>query len=85
MINGGIGQDEHPTQALLDAYTIREFRGQLKDEKVLIVGDVSHSRVANSNLALLLTRLGAEVAVCAPNPIFAQEGPLGDHRGASTN
>ena len=65
VINGGIGQDEHPTQALLDAFTIREFRKQIKGEKILIVGDVSHSRVANSNLDLL-TRLGAEVAVCAP-------------------
>lgn len=65
VINGGIGTSEHPTQALLDAFTIRENRGKLKDEKVLIVGDVLHSRVANSNL-MLLRRLGAEVAYCAP-------------------
>ncbi len=65
VINGGIGTAEHPTQALLDAFTIKEFRGQLKGEKVLIVGDVLHSRVANSNL-MLLRRLGAEVAYCAP-------------------
>ncbi len=65
VINGGIGTSEHPTQALLDAFTIRQCRGQVKDERVLIVGDVLHSRVANSNL-MLLRRLGAEVAYCAP-------------------
>jgi len=65
VINGGIGTAEHPTQALLDAFTIQEFRGQVKGEKVLIVGDVAHSRVANSNL-VLLKRIGAEVAYCAP-------------------
>lgn len=65
-INGGIGMYEHPTQALLDAFTILENRGSLEGEKVLIVGDVLHSRVANSNLALL-TKMGAEVAYCAPS------------------
>lgn len=65
VINGGIGATEHPTQALLDAFTIKETRGQLKGEKLLMVGDVAHSRVANSNL-LLLKRLGVEVAYCAP-------------------
>jgi len=65
VINGGIGTSEHPTQGLVDAFTIRQSRGQLKGEKVLIVGDVLHSRVANSNL-MLLRRLGAEVAYCAP-------------------
>lgn len=65
VISGGIGAVEHPTQSLLDAFTIQEFRGQVKGEKVLIVGDVLHSRVANSNL-LLLKRMGAEVAYCAP-------------------
>jgi aspartate carbamoyltransferase catalytic subunit len=65
VINGGVGASEHPTQALLDAFTIHEFRGQVKGEKVLIVGDVLHSRVANSNL-MLLKRLGAELAYCAP-------------------
>src|SRR5207249_1548208 len=49
VINGGIGTFEHPTQALLDAFTIRENHKQIKGEKVLIVGDVLHSRVANSN------------------------------------
>jgi aspartate carbamoyltransferase catalytic subunit len=65
VINGGIGTAEHPTQALLDAYTINEQRGQVKGEKILIVGDVLHSRVANSNL-MLLSRMGAEVAYCVP-------------------
>lgn len=65
VINGGIGAKEHPTQALLDAFTIRENRGQIKGEKMLIVGDVLHSRVANSNL-VLLKKLGAEVGYCAP-------------------
>lgn len=65
VISGGIGTAEHPTQALLDAFTILECRKQIKGEKVLIVGDVLHSRVANSNL-MLLRRLGAEVAYCAP-------------------
>lgn len=66
VINGGIGTSEHPTQALLDAFTIMEFRKQVRGEKVLFVGDVLHSRVANSNL-LLLRRLGAELAYCAPS------------------
>ncbi len=65
VISGGIGTSEHPTQALLDAFTIQEKRGQVRDERILIVGDVLHSRVANSNL-LLLRRMGAEVAFCAP-------------------
>jgi aspartate carbamoyltransferase catalytic subunit len=65
VINAGIGAKEHPTQALLDAFTIIEQRGQIEGEKVLMVGDVLHSRVANSNLKLL-RNLGAEVAYCAP-------------------
>ena len=65
VINGGIGANEHPTQSLLDAFTIQQYRGQVKGEKVLIVGDVLHSRVANSNL-ILLRKMGAEIAYCAP-------------------
>ncbi|MCB0407637.1 MAG: aspartate carbamoyltransferase catalytic subunit [Bdellovibrionales bacterium] len=65
VINAGIGTHEHPTQALLDAFTILDSRGQIEGEKVLIVGDVLHSRVANSNL-ILLRKLGAEIAYCAP-------------------
>jgi aspartate carbamoyltransferase catalytic subunit len=65
VINGGIGTAEHPTQSLIDAFTVRQFHGKTKNEKILIVGDVLHSRVANSDL-LLMTRLGMEVAYCAP-------------------
>lgn len=65
VISAGIGTQEHPTQALLDAYTILENRGRIDGEKLLIVGDVLHSRVANSNL-ILMRKLGAEVAYCAP-------------------
>lgn len=68
VINGGSGSAEHPTQALLDAFTVHEFRGQVKGERVLIVGDVLHSRVANSNLTLL-RRMGAELAYCAPSDL----------------
>src|SRR5690606_14314364 len=72
IINGGIGTEEHPTQALLDAFTILESRGKVKGERVLIVGDVLHSRVANSNL-ILLKKLGAEVAYCAPEEFVPQK------------
>ncbi|MCC7406194.1 MAG: aspartate carbamoyltransferase catalytic subunit [Bdellovibrionales bacterium] len=65
VINAGSGITEHPTQALLDAFTIQEALGNLKGKKVLIVGDVAHSRVANSNLRLL-SHLGAKVAACGP-------------------
>jgi aspartate carbamoyltransferase catalytic subunit len=65
IINAGDGMHEHPTQALLDAYTIRENRGRLAGLKVAIVGDLLHSRVLRSNL-LLLTRLGAHVWLCGP-------------------
>lgn len=71
VVNAGSGTDEHPTQALLDAFTIKEARGKLEGEKVLIVGDVLHSRVANSNLTLL-RELGAEVAFCAPEEFIPQ-------------
>jgi aspartate carbamoyltransferase catalytic subunit len=65
IVNAGDGMHEHPTQALLDAFTIRERKGRLKGLKVAIVGDLLHSRVLRSNV-LLLTKLGAEVWVCAP-------------------
>ena len=65
IVNAGDGMHEHPTQALLDAFTIREHKGRLAGLKVAIVGDLLHSRVLRSNL-LLLTRLGAEPWVCAP-------------------
>lgn len=66
VINGGIGTAEHPTQALLDAFTIQEARGGLKGERLLIVGDVLHSRVANSAL-VLMKKLGVEIAYCSPS------------------
>lgn len=62
-INAGDGQHEHPTQALLDAYTIRRRKGRLDGLKVAIVGDVMHSRVARTNV-LALTALGSEVWLC---------------------
>ena len=65
LINAGLGTHSHPSQALADAMTIMNHRGKIKGEKVLIVGDVLHSRVANSNLKLL-NRLGAEVSYCSP-------------------
>ena len=65
VINAGDGIHEHPTQALLDMYSIREKLGKLNGLKVCIVGDISHSRVALSNIFGLIT-MGAEVSVCAP-------------------
>ena len=68
VVNAGLGTKEHPTQALVDAFTIQENRGKVEGAKVLIVGDVLHSRVANSNLKLL-TRLGAKMAICTPKEL----------------
>ena len=65
IVNAGDGMHEHPTQALLDAFTIRERKGRLKGLKVAIVGDLLHSRVLRSNV-LLLTKLGADVWLCGP-------------------
>ena len=65
MINAGDGTHEHPTQALLDALTIRQRLGGIEGKRVVIVGDVLHSRVARSNVLLLHT-LGAEVVLVAP-------------------
>lgn len=65
VVNAGDGAHEHPTQALLDMFTIRERRGTLDGTKVLFVGDITHSRVARSNIFGLRT-LGAEVGVCGP-------------------
>ena len=64
-INAGDGAHEHPTQALLDMYTIQENLGTLKDVNVCIIGDIAHSRVARSNIFGLVS-MGANVAVCAP-------------------
>jgi len=65
IINAGDGTHEHPTQALLDAFSMREKVGDLKGKKVVIVGDILHSRVALSNI-FCLKKLGAEVMVCGP-------------------
>ncbi len=65
VINAGDGSHEHPTQALLDLFTIREKLGRLEGLKVVIVGDISHSRVARSNIHAL-SRMGATVTVCGP-------------------
>jgi len=65
IINAGDGMHEHPTQALLDAFTIREHKKRLEGLKVTVVGDLLHSRVLRSNV-LLLTKLGADVWVCGP-------------------
>ena len=65
IINAGDGTHEHPTQALLDAFTMREHKGRLKGLRVSIVGDLAHSRVLRSN-ARLLTKMGAEVTACGP-------------------
>jgi aspartate carbamoyltransferase catalytic subunit len=65
IVNAGDGAHEHPTQALLDALTLRQRKGRLAGLRVAIVGDVLHSRVARSNV-LLLTKLGASVVLCAP-------------------
>lgn len=65
IINAGDGTHEHPTQALLDAYSIRERLGSVKGKKVVIVGDIKHSRVALSNI-YCLNKLGAEVKLCGP-------------------
>jgi aspartate carbamoyltransferase catalytic subunit len=65
VVNAGDGAHEHPSQALLDAFTMREKKGALKDLRVSIIGDISHSRVALSNI-FLLNKMGAKVTVCGP-------------------
>ena len=69
IINAGDGAHEHPTQALLDAYSIREEHGDVSGKRVVIVGDILHSRVALSNI-LCLKKLGAEVMVCGPTTLI---------------
>ncbi len=69
IVNAGDGAHEHPTQALLDAFSIRENCGELKGKKVAIVGDILHSRVALSNI-FCLQKLGAEVTVCGPTTLM---------------
>src|SRR3989454_7832365 len=85
VINGGDGCHAHPTQALLDAYTIRSHLGDIRGRRVVIVGDIEHSRVARSNI-WSLSAVGAEVVVCAPPtllPIAIRTPAAG--RGSSPN
>jgi aspartate carbamoyltransferase catalytic subunit len=72
VINAGDGLHEHPTQALLDAFTIRQHKPSFEGLKVLICGDITHSRVARSNI-LLLSALGAEVRVAGPRTLVPRE------------
>lgn len=77
VVNAGDGTHEHPTQALLDAYSIRERLGEVANKKVVIVGDILHSRVALSNI-YCLQKLGAEVMVCGPTTLIPKYiGELG--------
>ncbi len=68
IINAGDGAHEHPTQALLDAFSIKEKLGNIKGKKIAIIGDILHSRVALSNI-FCLQKLGAEVMVCGPTTL----------------
>lgn len=72
IINAGDGTHEHPTQALLDAFSIEERIGNLEGKKVLIVGDIMHSRVALSNI-FCLKKLGAEVKLCGPPTLIPKD------------
>lgn len=71
IINAGDGINEHPTQALLDAFSILEKFGTLKGVKVSIIGDIMHSRVAQSNI-YLLSKMGAEITVCGPPTLITK-------------
>src|SRR5215467_6391004 len=65
IVNAGDGINEHPTQALLDAFSIKEKTGRIEGSKIALIGDIMHSRVAQSNI-YLLKKMGAEVTVCGP-------------------
>jgi len=72
VVNAGDGMHEHPTQALLDIYTLREKLGDLRGRRIVIVGDIAHSRVARSNI-WGLTKLGAQVTVVGPSTLIPRE------------
>jgi len=72
VINAGDGSHEHPTQGLLDIYTIREVKGKIEGLKVAIIGDIAHSRVARSNI-WGLTKLGAKVTVAGPSTLIPRD------------
>jgi aspartate carbamoyltransferase catalytic subunit len=76
VINGGDGSNEHPTQALLDALTIRRRKGRIEGLKIAICGDIRHSRVAGSNLRSLRA-LGAEVRIVGPESLLKRDGLIG--------
>src|SRR5438093_9438480 len=77
VINGGDGAHAHPTQALLDLYTIRNHLGEIRGRRVVIVGDIEHSRVARSNI-WALSAMGVEIVVCAPPTLLpASMRPVG--------
>ncbi len=82
VINAGDGWHEHPTQALLDLLTLRERRQSFKGKKIVILGDILHSRVARSNL-FALKKLGAQVVFCGPTPLcpddFTALGAIVEH------
>jgi aspartate carbamoyltransferase catalytic subunit len=71
IVNAGDGAHEHPTQGLLDVFTIRQMRGKIEGLTVALVGDIAHSRVARSNIHALL-KLGARVIVCGPSTLVPQ-------------
>lgn len=72
IVNAGDGRHEHPTQALLDSFTLHRHFDKIKGLKVCIVGDILHSRVARSNIVMLKT-LGAQVALCAPGTLIPRD------------
>ena len=75
ILNAGDGAHEHPTQALLDMFTMQQIHPELKGKKIAIIGDISHSRVVRSNI-LGLKKLGAEVVLCGPKtlmPVFVED------------
>jgi aspartate carbamoyltransferase catalytic subunit len=76
VVNAGDGVNEHPTQALLDAFTIREMKGRIEGLTVAIVGDVLHSRVARSNIHCLMN-LGAKVRLVGPPTLIPADVPVG--------
>jgi len=85
IINGGDGAHEHPTQAILDAFTIREHMGRISGLQVAIIGDIMHSRVARSNVHLL-TKMGAHVRVAGPRTLLPPfyDRIVGDSEGSLT-
>jgi aspartate carbamoyltransferase catalytic subunit len=72
VINAGDGQHEHPTQALLDLYTVREKLGSIEGKTITLVGDIQHSRVARSDL-IAFTKMGAKVRFCGPPTLLSDD------------